>query len=65
VLHAENRDVIARLLARHPGLEPVPVKEIWGAARAEAIAGPDGALTLVPQRHGTDGFYAAVLRRKR
>jgi 16S rRNA (cytosine967-C5)-methyltransferase len=65
VLHAENRDVIARLLARHPGLEPVPVKEIWGAARAEPIAGPDGALALVPQRHGTDGFYAAVLRRKR
>jgi 16S rRNA (cytosine967-C5)-methyltransferase len=66
VLAAENRAVVDSLLARHPDLELVPVKEIWGAERARALGDGDGSfLEVTPHRHGTDGFFAAILRRRR
>jgi 16S rRNA (cytosine967-C5)-methyltransferase len=61
VLRAENEDVVATLLA--PGWEIVRPAEIWGGARAAALGAGD-FLKLLPHRHGTDGFFAAVLRRK-
>jgi 16S rRNA C967 or C1407 C5-methylase (RsmB/RsmF family) len=42
----------------------VPVKEIWGRERAERM-GDGQTLQLSPNRHDTDGFFAAVLRRVR
>jgi 16S rRNA (cytosine967-C5)-methyltransferase len=66
VLAAENREVVDRLLAREPELELVPTKEIWGGERARALGDADGTfLEVRPDRHGTDGFFAAVLRRRR
>jgi 16S rRNA (cytosine967-C5)-methyltransferase len=66
VLRAENDDVIDRLCAAHPGLERMPIKAIWGVERAAPLSDADGAcLRLTPHRHGTDGFFAAVLRRPR
>jgi 16S rRNA (cytosine967-C5)-methyltransferase len=66
VLHAENRAVVAALLARHPTLEEVPAKEVWGAERARALGDADGRyLEVTPDRHGTDGFFAAIVRRRR
>jgi 16S rRNA (cytosine967-C5)-methyltransferase len=65
VLRSENQGVVERLLAERPGLELVPVKDVWGKARAEPIVDSSGAfLELLPHRHGTDGFFAAVLRRR-
>jgi len=64
VLRAENEDVVGRLLERHPDLEMVPVKEIWGRERAEAV-GDGTVMKTLPNRHGCDGFFAAVLRRRR
>jgi 16S rRNA (cytosine967-C5)-methyltransferase len=65
-LRAENQDVVAALLARGPGLEIVPLGEILGGELARKVADPSGSfLTLTPDRHGTDGFFAAVLRRRR
>ena len=66
VIDAENRQVVKRLLARHPALELVTVKEIWGADRASHICDESGTyLEVLPHVHGTDGFFAAVVRRKR
>jgi 16S rRNA (cytosine967-C5)-methyltransferase len=66
VLRAENRAVVDAALARHPDLELVPTKEIWGLPRARVLGDPDGAtLEVTPHRHGCDGFFAAVLRRRR
>lgn len=50
VLNAENEAQVAAFLAAQPGFELVP---------------QNGAdfLSLTPLRHGTDGFFAAVLRR--
>jgi 16S rRNA (cytosine967-C5)-methyltransferase len=66
VLEAENRGVVERLVAERPGLEVVPIKDVWGSARAAPLVDTrDGLfLELLPHRHGTDGFFAAVLRRR-
>lgn len=61
---AENETIVNNLLARHSDLERVRVAEIHGRAWSEAIAG-DFALRVAPHSHGTDGFYATVLRRRR
>lgn len=62
----ENEAIVAALRERFPELEPVRIAEIFGKAWAEPLVDATGcALALRPDRHGTDGFYAAVLRRKR
>ncbi len=55
LLAAENDDQIAAFLTRTPGFAPVP-HGVDGVAE-----GP--LLRLTPARHGTDGFFAAVLER--
>jgi len=63
LLSAENQAVVEQVLAARRELELVPLAEAWGA-RAEGVASDDGRfLTVRPDRHGTDGFFAAVLRR--
>jgi 16S rRNA (cytosine967-C5)-methyltransferase len=60
---AENDAVVDAFAAAHPEFVAVPAKEILGRARAEQIG--DGLrLRLSPAVHDTDGFFAAVLRRK-
>jgi 16S rRNA (cytosine967-C5)-methyltransferase len=63
VLREENQAVVERLL--RPGWEIMRVAEIWGGERAAAVADPTGTfLTMLPHRHDTDGFFAAVLYRR-
>lgn len=63
VLAEENERVIERL-ASDTGFQVMPIKEILGKARAAQIGDSTGTfLKLLPHRHGTDGFFAAVLRR--
>jgi 16S rRNA (cytosine967-C5)-methyltransferase len=59
LLHVENAEVVASALG--PELVTVPLTEILGD-RAAAL-GDGQALTVTPHRHGTDGFFAQVLRR--
>ncbi len=54
----ENEEQVARLLSTHSDFH----REPSGAVPAECLSS-DGDLTLLPQRHGTDGAYAARLRR--
>jgi 16S rRNA (cytosine967-C5)-methyltransferase len=63
ILEQENDKVVERFLAERPDFVRVPVKEIWGRELGEK-AGDGLTLRLLPQTHDTDGFYAAVLRRK-
>jgi len=63
VLHRENRGVVDRLVSERQDLEVVPLKVVWGRQRAEPVTDPSGTyLELFPHVHGTDGFFAAVLR---
>ncbi len=64
LLDAENRGVVRELRAAHPELELVLPKSIWGRERADPVTDRAGEyLELLPHRHGTDGFFAAILRR--
>lgn len=59
-----NEEVVEGALAADAELELVPLAEILGGAAAAPVArGP--YLATLPHTHGTDGFFAAVLRRKR
>ncbi len=63
LLAEENEAVIEAFCARHPGFEIVPVADIL--ARRHVPLAPDGEfLHLLPHRHHTDGFFAAVLQRR-
>jgi 16S rRNA (cytosine967-C5)-methyltransferase len=63
LLREENDAVVDAFRARHPQFAPVAAAEIL-ARRNIALAMPDAALRLTPHRHGTDGFFAAVLERR-
>ncbi len=58
LLRAENQGVVASVAAI---AETVSLGEVLGEARAAAL-GDGNALTVTPHRHGTDGFFAQVLR---
>jgi 16S rRNA (cytosine967-C5)-methyltransferase len=64
VTRRENEAVVERFLAERDDFVPVPVKEIWGRERAQGL-GDGMTMRLSPDRHDTDGFFAAVLRRVR
>ncbi len=63
LLPEENEQPVSAFLARHPDFAPVPAERAW------TLPGPvpecGGFLALTPARHGTDGFFAAVLERRR
>jgi 16S rRNA (cytosine967-C5)-methyltransferase len=66
VLPEENGDQLAWLAANHPEFTSTPWREAWaagvGGEPPESACG-DAALLLTPARHGTDGFFIAVLTR--
>ncbi len=63
VLPEENERVVERFLAERPDFSLMPLKEIWGKERCGRL-GDETFLKLYPHRHDTDGFFAAVMRRK-
>lgn len=60
LLAAENQDVVAAVLAAKPELSRVPLADVLGdrAARFDRA----GDFVCTPDAHGTDGFFASVLR---
>jgi 16S rRNA (cytosine967-C5)-methyltransferase len=63
LLREENEEVVADFLASHPDFSIAPAATWLGAELAEKCT-KDGLLRLYPHRHGTDGFFGAVLVRK-
>ncbi|MEY4979805.1 MAG: hypothetical protein RLZZ352_2075 [Pseudomonadota bacterium] len=72
LLRAENEQVAQAFAAAHPEFEALPVAEILeqnGLAQAASLCTGDADhagqwLRLWPHRHATDGFFAAVWRKK-
>lgn len=62
LLRVENQDVVDQVLAGHEDLAAVPLAEVLGE-RAPRL-GDGASFTVTPHVHGTDGFYARVLRRR-
>ncbi|MBS1186527.1 MAG: Ribosomal small subunit methyltransferase, partial [Burkholderiaceae bacterium] len=62
LLHDENEDVAAQFLASHPDFALVPMKGVL--AEQKIPLKMNDYLALLPHRHQTDGFFAAVFERK-
>ena len=60
VLPQENAAQVTAFLAAHPAFRALPLAELAPGLAGLAEA---GHLSLTPARHGTDGFFAAVLQR--
>lgn len=60
LLSMENDAVVTAFLAQFPDFQLVPVQEVL--KQDLGMSGP--TLQLLPNLHGTDGFYAAVMERK-
>lgn len=63
LLPEENEEQVSAFLSRHEGFSPMPLDRAWELPGG--IPGGGTALALTPARHGTDGFFAAVLERVR
>jgi 16S rRNA (cytosine967-C5)-methyltransferase len=59
LLAVENAEVVASVVG--PELAPMSLSDVLGPRAREF--GDGNAFTVAPHRHGTDGFYAQVLRR--
>ncbi|MCP5432901.1 MAG: RsmB/NOP family class I SAM-dependent RNA methyltransferase [Alphaproteobacteria bacterium] len=64
LLKEENEARIAAFLAAAPDFRAVPASEAWAASAGGAFPGDDPYLRLSPARHGTDGFFVAVMERE-
>lgn len=66
LLRAENQAAVTDFTAQHPAFAPLPLQGIWSAAALSGVCpAEDDSLLLTPARHGTDGFFVAVLERQR
>ena len=67
VLPDENGAQVAKFLAAHGDFKIIPYTEQWRAAiGTEPPQSADGSvdtLLMTPARHGTDGFFVAVMKR--
>ncbi|MBK7022211.1 MAG: RsmB/NOP family class I SAM-dependent RNA methyltransferase [Sulfuritalea sp.] len=63
ILAEENEDIVDAFLAAHADFHRLPAQEVLAAQGIAIDCGAD--MRLSPQKHGTDGFYAAVLERAR
>jgi 16S rRNA (cytosine967-C5)-methyltransferase len=67
ILPEEGEDQIAAFVGSHASFVPVATKEAWVLAGLPGAAPPSAngrsdSLLLTPARHGTDGFFIAVLQ---
>lgn len=60
----ENEHQLEAFLAKHPDFKVMPIAEAWTDAGLTGPCPCDGAyMRLSPMQTGTDGFFAAVLKR--
>ena len=68
LLKEENEGQVSAFLIRHPEFALVPLAQAWPPGfQGDTLPGgtlSGELLSLTPARHGTDGFFAAVLERR-
>ena len=62
LLDEENDGIAAQFLATHPDFALVPMHQVLAEQRIALDMGD--YLKMLPHKHGTDGFFAAVFERK-
>jgi 16S rRNA (cytosine967-C5)-methyltransferase len=60
-----ENDEVADFAVREAGLVPAPIAPLLGEARARALGAEEARLTLLPHRHGTDGFFVATFEKRK
>ena len=63
ILAEENEDIVDAFLAAHADFRRLSAQDLLAAQGIAIDCGED--MRLSPQKHGTDGFYAAVLERSK
>ncbi|MDP9107962.1 MAG: RsmB/NOP family class I SAM-dependent RNA methyltransferase [Pseudomonadota bacterium] len=63
ILDEENEAIVSAFLLSHPGFALVPMQTVLDEQRIALSMGD--FLKLSPQEHHTDGFFAAVLERRK
>lgn len=64
VLPAEDEEQVRAFLGRHPSFSLLPLAAAWADAGLPGPPPGEGEFLLTsPARHGTDGFFAAILQR--
>ncbi len=64
VLPAENEDIVSAFLAQHAEFEPFDFAFSAKDPAVSEIVSHNGAVTLLPDRNRTDGFFIARMRRR-
>lgn len=65
LIETEGPAQVKRFLEAHPVFSLVPARDAWRDALGTAAPeGCDPFMILTPARHGTDGFFAAVMERR-
>jgi 16S rRNA (cytosine967-C5)-methyltransferase len=62
LLNEENDFIVEQFLAAHPEFDLVPMSKVLAEQKIDLEMGD--YLKLLPHKHQTDGFFAAVLERK-
>jgi 16S rRNA (cytosine967-C5)-methyltransferase len=62
LLDEENDFIVEQFLAAHPEFDLVPMSQVLAEQKIDLEMGD--YLKLLPHKHHTDGFFAAVLQRK-
>jgi len=69
VLQEENRDQVTAFLEQHPEYSVLPYAESWvayiGGTPPASADGSSDTLLLTPATHDTDGFFIAILERRK
>jgi 16S rRNA (cytosine967-C5)-methyltransferase len=60
----ENEEVADFAASEVPGLAPLPISAALGDKLASDLGAEGNRVTLLPHRHGTDGFFIAVFQRR-
>ncbi|MBS0309221.1 MAG: RsmB/NOP family class I SAM-dependent RNA methyltransferase [Proteobacteria bacterium] len=63
LLDEENEAIVAQFLAANTSFELMPMKDVL--AEQKVALEMDDYLKLLPHRHQTDGFFAAVMQRRK
>lgn len=64
LMKEENQDVVEEFLEEHPDVELIDPKGLLSRFHLENLVN-NGYVQLLPHVHGTDGFFAAVMKRIR
>jgi 16S rRNA (cytosine967-C5)-methyltransferase len=63
LLREEDEAQVEKFLAGHPDFSLLPIAEVWPEAVGGECPTRKPMLRLTPERHGTDGFFVAVMAR--